>query len=238
MKNRLSIWRARFPKPVSIIRDKMNCFRLVGRGLFLPEQGKRIFSRISDFALQMCGGGIVVPAENTISPSATVKRETAITGNRPPSDLRLISSVIQLDGDIVMRLHPEYLQTTPEQRKAALDHHFEDVLRALSPMQELRSLIITITVTFRTAVISFWSYFEIVPLLRIAGTGGNVWEALQHEIPLWAHLTSAVVLILSIAVPDLLRLIFYHVIQRKLRQETNFAWLADKDEFAEQGTAR
>lgn len=238
MKDRLAIWRERLQTPASLLWDSMNSFRLVGRGLLLPEQGKRIFSRIADFGAQVCGGGIVVPSESSITSAIPVERDAAVTGKRIGSDLRLISSVIQLDGDIVLRLHPEYRQATAEHRKAALDHHFEDVLRALSPMQELRSLIFTIAATFRTAVAVFWGYFEIVPLWENAGSWGNLWDAFRYHIPIWTHLASAAALVFAIAAPGLLRLIIYRVTQNKLQQQTQHDWIANKGDFAEQSTER
>ena len=186
----------------------------------------------------MCGGGIVVPSESSIPPATPFQRDAVTDVDRIGSNLPLISSVIQLDGDIVVRLHPEYRQATPERRKAALDQHFEDVLRALSPMQELRSLIFTITASLRMAVVIFWGYFEIVPLWENAGDWDKIWAALRYDIPVWTHLTSVTGLVFSIAAPGLLRLIIYRVTQIKLRQQTHYDWMANQVNFANQGAER
>ena len=238
MKDRITIWRERLQKPVSLLWATMNAFLLVGRGLLLPEQGKRIFSRIADFGAQMCGGGIVVPSESSTPPATPVQRNTAAAGKRTGSGLLLISSVIQPDGDIVLRLHPEYRQATPEHQQAALDHHFEDVFRALSPMQELRSLIFTITASLRMAAVIFWGYFEFVPLWENLGEWGNIWSVLRHDIPVWAHLISAAVLMISVAAPDLVRLVFFRVTRIKLRQQTHQDWLSGQGGFVKQVTER
>jgi hypothetical protein len=154
----------------------------------------------------MCNGGLAIPAE--------VQERTASDRHRPVSED--IRTIIQIDGDIVVRLGPRLQNLPAEQRRAVLDDHFRAVEQALSPMKELHALITSVTLIFRVLATAWIGSMEVLPLINVLADSDLPVSAFFSQVKIQSHLVSAGVLAAAILVPRLLSALVFRAVQYKL----------------------
>lgn len=92
-------------------------------------------------------GGVVVPPAKAggawPAPPAGVTRET-LSDRLPPSDHGEVDlySVIQLDGDLALKVSGRFRSRPAASQKAEIDAHIAEMRQRLAPMGELRDLLI------------------------------------------------------------------------------------------------